>query len=257
MLGRHGTDKKLFALMSPKSPIAESLRVLRTNIHYWLKDSSHKVILFTSASFESGKSVITANLGVVMAQAGQRVLIIDADLRNPQMYRFFSSDNSRGLTNILMENPKTDEIVRKTFVDGLSHIPSGPIPSNPAELLYTQKMRELLEKMKAQYDTVILDAPPVIGVTDVSLLAPLVDGIILVVKAGATTIDLVKNARAQLEKSNSKLLGIVLNEVKVNKKELKYYYYLEQRKAIKNSVVITPHLHQPLDRSLAENMIQA
>lgn len=247
--------EKLLTLMSPKSPISEAYRILRTNIGFSLKEKHNKTILITSAGFECGKSVVTANLGVVMAQAGQRVLIIDSDLRNPQMYKFFTTNNSRGLSNLLIENLNAEGIIARAIVEGLYHLPSGPIPSNPSELLGMQRMKNLLDKVKEQFDTILLDGPPVIGVTDASLLAQHVDGVLLVVKARSTTISMVEEAKMQLEKTNAKILGIVLNEVKIKREELKYHYYLEQRKVIQNSVVITPHLHQPMDRNLTENAI--
>lgn len=217
-------NKKLYTFMDPKSAAAESFRILRTNITFSIKDRQNKTILFTSADFDGGKSMVTANLGVVMAQTGSRVLIVDTDLRSPMIHRFFDSDNSNGLSDLLKKNLRIIDTVRDTGIKGLSYIPGGAIPSNPAELLETRNMKEFLEEAAELYDIILLDAPPVMAVSDVSVLLPLIEGVVMVVKSGFTKIDRVIQVKKHLEKFNAKIIGVVLNEFKIDRNDLKDYY---------------------------------
>lgn len=235
--GKNG-ERKLFAHVHPKSPIAESFRTLRTNISFSALDRSCRAIMSTSAGPEDGKSTVTANLAVVMAQAGSRVLLVDCDLRKPVQHKYFEMDNHRGLTNLLVQDLELSDVVRSTLVDGLWLLPSGPIPPNPSELLGSHKMAGFLKNVVAQYDTVLVDAPPVIAVTDASVLAPLVDGVVLVVKSGVTRIDMIKDARAQLETANARIIGVVLNQVKMHGEDYRYYYYYKGREKSSPEVVL-------------------
>lgn len=225
MFGSKNSTKTLIAHNNPKSPIAESFRTLRTNLYSSAAESPVNVLLITSVGPQDGKSVVASNLGVVIAQAGGSVLIVDGDLRNPTMHKMFNLDNSQGLTSLLLQDLDLKEAAQSTEIDGVWVVPSGPIPPNPSELLVSQKMKTFLEKVSLQYDTVILDAPPVIAVTDASVLAPLVDGVVLVVKAGSSRIDMVKEAKQQLEKVNARIIGVVLNEVKMRGEDYRYYSY--------------------------------
>lgn len=224
MFSKNTAFKKLIAHNNPKSPIAESFRTLRTNLSFSAADRPVKVILITSVGPQDGKSVVAANLAVVMAQAGGRELIVDGDLRKPTLHRFFNQDNSPGLTNLLVQGLDLKDAAHPTEIDGVWLVPSGPIPPNPSELLNSQKMKEFLEKASVQYDTVILDSPPVIAVTDAAVLAPLVDGVVLVVKASSSRIDMVREAKQQLEKANARLIGVVLYDVKMRGKDYRQYY---------------------------------
>ena len=216
---------KLFAHYKPKSPIAESFRTLRTNISFSALEHPIKTLLITSPGPEDGKSTVTANLGVVMAQAGTRVLIIDADLRKPVMHKFFETTNRVGLTRLLAHEVQSGDVVYPTPVEGLSFMPTGPIPPNPSELLGSERMKIVLKDLAGQYDLVIIDSPPVLAVTDASILAPMADGVILVLNSGQTRVDASKDARAQLEKANARIIGVVLNKVKMDADDYSYYYY--------------------------------
>ncbi|GBF33840.1 tyrosine-protein kinase EpsD [Desulfocucumis palustris] len=224
---------------NPKSPIAESFRTLRTNLYSTAAEGRVDVLLITSVGPQDGKSAVASNLAVVMAQAGGRVLIVDGDLRNPTMHKLFNLDNSKGLTNLLVQNlDDIKEAVHSTEIDGVWVVPSGPIPPNPSELLGSQKMKALMEKVSLHYDTVILDAPPVIAVTDAAVLAPMVDGVVLVVKADSSRIDMVKEAKLRLEKVNANIVGVVLNEVKMHADDYRYYSYCQdQEKAPKVAIL--------------------
>lgn len=225
MARRYAKDRKLFSHILPKSAIAESFRTLRTNIAFSAHTGQHRTILVTSPVPGDGKSTVTSNLGVVLAQAQKRVLIIDCDLRKPVMHSCFSLDKASGLTNLLVQDLSPDEVVSATEVEGLYVIASGPIPPNPSELLGSPKMAGLLAKVAEQYDVVLLDAPPLIAVTDAVLLAPMVDSVLLVLKAGSSRVELAMEAKNQLVKANAKSIGVVLNEARLSQRGGYYYYY--------------------------------
>lgn len=225
MFSKKQEERKLYAQINPRSPIAESYRTLRTNLSFFQADKPCKLLLITSAGPKDGKSSVTSNLGVVMAQAGSRVLIIDCDLRKPVAHKIFELNGFRGLTNLLVQDLAIEDVVSPTPVDGLWVLPSGPIPPNPSELLGSKKMKAVLDQASSLYDVVLLDTPPVITVTDASVLAPLADGVILVVKSGANRIDMVRDAKFQLDKANAKIIGVVLNDVKIKSNDYRYYYY--------------------------------
>lgn len=225
MARRYGKDRKLFAHIRPKSAIAESFRTLRTNITFSNVGGSNKTILITSPSPEDGKSTVSSNLSVVMAQAQSRVLLVDCDLRKPVMHSYFSTDKVSGLTNLLAQGLDPSEVISSTEVEGLSIITSGPIPPNPSELLGSAKMSEFLAWAREEYDVVILDTPPVIAVTDAVLLAPQVDNVLLVLKPGHSRIDLAREARDRLQTAGAKNIGVVLNEARMQGSGYYNYYY--------------------------------
>ena len=218
-------SRKLYSHIHPMSAIAESFRTLRTNIAYSSIDDPCRVILITSAGPGEGKSTIVSNLGVVMAQAGSRALILDCDFRRPAVHKIFEVDQQRGLTNLIAQDLEVGEVVRATEVDGLFVIDCGPIPPNPSELLGSQKMKDLLKKVGEQYDLVLIDAPPLIAVTDASVLASVVDGVIFVIKSGESRIDMAREGKAQLEKANARILGVVLNDMKAHGGGYYHHYY--------------------------------
>lgn len=221
----NGKERKLFSHIRPKSAIAEAFRTLRTNLSFSSSKGPNRTILVTSPGPEDGKSTVSSNLGVVMAQAGSRVLLIDCDLRKPVMHKYFDLDNRVGLTSLLAQDLALDEAATATAVAGLYVITSGPIPPNPSELLGSAKMAELLARVAAVYDVVLLDAPPVIAVTDAVLLAPMADSVLLVLKSGASRIEMAQAARDQLQKANTKSIGVVLNEARMHGDGYYYYYY--------------------------------
>jgi capsular exopolysaccharide synthesis family protein len=218
--------EKLSAHWDPKSPVSEAYRTLRTNIQFAGVDEEIKSILVTSTAPEEGKSTTSANLAVVMAQAGKRTLYIDADLRKPTAHHTFHVPNRRGLTNYLARQVPLENTVQKTGIENLFVMTAGPIPPNPAELLGSKKMRVVMEEMDKHFDAIILDTPPTLAVADSTILARLVDGCVLVVNSGKTSRDMAKKAKQQLESTNTRLLGVVLNNKKMKKND--YYYYYQQ-----------------------------
>ncbi|AMA71668.1 MULTISPECIES: CpsD/CapB family tyrosine-protein kinase [Aneurinibacillus] len=215
--------EKLIAYWNPKSQIAEAYRTLRTNIQFASVDEEIKTILITSTGPAEGKSTTATNLAVVMAQAAKRTLYIDADLRKPAGHHIFQVPNRRGLTTYLAGQIQLRDAVQETGIENLAIMTAGPIPPNPAELLGSKKMKLALKELHSQFEAIILDTPPVIAVADAAILSRLVDGCILVVNAGKTNRDLAARAKQQLEHTNARLLGVVLNNKQI--KHNNYYYY--------------------------------
>ena len=211
-------------MTAPKSPIAEQFRTIRTNIQFSSVDEELQTMIVTSSGPAEGKSTTTANMAVVFAQQGKRVLLIDADLRKPTVHYTFRTENHIGLSNVLTRQASLEEAVTVTAQDKLWVLPSGPIPPNPSELLGSKGMQTLLEQAKDDYDVIILDTPPVLAVTDAQVLANLADGVVLVVSSGKTEIDAAKKAKELLESAKAKILGVVLNNKKVQDSQYYYYY---------------------------------
>ncbi len=216
----------------PKSPISEAIRTLRTNIKFSSLDKPIKTLLITSPIPEAGKSSISVNLALSIAQNGNKVILVDADLRKPVIHKIFEGDNKPGLTNILIEDKKIKEVIREAsdINPNLYYIPSGPIPPNPSELLGSNKMKGVLTDLKEQADFILFDSPPVIAVTDALVLANQVDGVMLVLDAGGVTREIAMQAKLLLEKAKAKILGTVLNKINVESEGYYYYYYYGDEK---------------------------
>ncbi|CAK8720233.1 Capsular exopolysaccharide family [Candidatus Electrothrix aarhusensis] len=214
-----------FILDNPLSAFAESYRLIRSGLLLSTPDHPPRTLLITSMMQQEGKSTTTKNLAYILAQNEKKVLIIDCDMRRPRQHSMFEVDNSYGLSNYLSGN--TDEQQPSLFKQlpdsGISVLPSGPIPPNPAELLGSKRMKTLLEKSIEQFDFVLLDSPPVQQVTDGLLLAGLVDGTVTVLRSGKTTFDMLDSGMKKLRESQAHLLGFVLN--RVTKKNAGHGYY--------------------------------
>ncbi len=217
--------RNLITESSPRSPISEQYRTIRTNLQFSAVDSELQAILFTSAGREEGKSTSVANVAVVYAQQGKKVLLIDADMRKPTVHYSFRADNIRGLSNLLVEQATIEDAIQETRVENLHVITSGPIPPNPAELLASKKMESLMEELKNMYDVILIDSPPVLAVTDALILSALVDGVVLVVRSKQTEIEAAQKAVELLDSSRAKLLGAILNSQDKNLSDKYYYYY--------------------------------
>lgn len=220
-------SQRLIINESIKSPIGEAYRAIRTNIQFSMPKGQLKTILVTSSTPGEGKSTTAANLAITMAESGIRVLLIDADLRKPTIYKLFQVSNLKGLTNVLAEGADYREFIKPTVVEGLDILPAGPNPPNPSELLGSDGMRELLDLAKNHYDLVILDTPPVLPVTDAAILASQVDGVVFITAHGQATFDAVARSKTQLENVGAKILGVILNRVPVSKRSGNSYYYYE------------------------------
>ncbi len=207
-----GDLSKLVAAKHPRSSFAQAFRTLRTNVQVADIDRPIKTLLVASANPVEGRSVTVANLGVAMAQAGLRTLVVDADMRRPTLHNLFSRKNDYGLTESLLQStPTLEGFVHSTEVENLSLLPTGQLPPNPAELLASRRMRGLLDRIKEEQDVAIFDTPPCLPVADAAILARMVDGVLLVVDADKTRQDAALRAKDALTRAGGRILGVVLN----------------------------------------------
>ncbi|WP_215115813.1 CpsD/CapB family tyrosine-protein kinase [Exiguobacterium sp. s80] len=221
----HKDARNLITVTQPKSPIAEQYRTIRTNIEFMAVDKEIQVMLITSATQSEGKSTTSSNLAVAYAQQGKKVLIIDTDMRRPTVHYTFKVANGLGLSSLLTRQAELEKAILPTKVDNLSILTAGPIPPNPAELLSSRAMENLILELRENYDVIILDAPPLLQVADSRITSKLTDGVVLVV--GCTTSDRqrVLKAKEQLELAEAKILGVVLNRRELTDDSAYQYYY--------------------------------
>jgi non-specific protein-tyrosine kinase len=222
-----GPDKsRLIAMREPRSPVVEAFRSLRTNIQFAGVDQPMRSLLITSAGPAEGKSTVASNLAVVMAQAGLKVALVDCDLRRPSQHKQFEIPNRTGLTDILLRDPSQwHDIMVPSGVPNLLLISSGALPPNPSELLGSKRMHQLLEYLQQSHDVMILDAPPLLPVTDALVLASMADGVVMVIDYGATRIGEAVQGKSQLDQSGAHLVGIVMNRIPTGRRGYAYYYY--------------------------------
>jgi polysaccharide biosynthesis transport protein len=221
----------LVAHFAPKSMIAESFRALRTNVQGKGEESGVRAISITSASPQEGKTLVSVNLGVAMAQTGLKTLLVGSDMRKPSLGRVFGLEHSPGLSDVLLGNlewrraVKTisdimvgamtlEEVITTPGLDNIHIITSGAIPPNPAELMDSKRLRDFIEKAKKEYDFIVFDSPPILSTADAAILAAKMDGVLLVYRIGTVSRGLLKRATTQLEQVKSPLMGVVLNGVK-------------------------------------------
>ena len=208
------------------SGIAEAARAIRTNLIFMAPDHPFRTLLVTSAGPAEGKTTVACCVAIAMAQAGQRVILVDCDLRKPRLHRIFGKECKTGVTTAMLEEDISSSIL-PTDVPNLSVMVSGPIPPNPAELFHSDRFKSLLRRIEGRFDRVILDSPPVVPVTDAAILSTITDATILVVRAFKTSRDLARHAVRALVDVGANVAGTVLNAVNLNKGEYKYsqYYY--------------------------------
>lgn len=218
-------ESKMITRFSPKSPISEAYRSLRTNIQFSDIDNPKRVILMTSAATKEGKSTTCVNLAITFAQTGSRVLLVDSDLRRPTLHSFFNVDKMYGLSNVLIGSLSFNDVIKRTEVENLDLITAGDIPPNPAEMVASERMRMFLEEARNRYDVVLLDSPPVVAVTDAAILTTRADATILVVSSGMTGRSELKRAIGLIRSVGSNVLGIILNGLDIKKMYGTYYYY--------------------------------
>lgn len=209
----------------PRSPVSESFRALRTNIMYASVDRPIRRILVTSATPQDGKTTVSANLAVVLAQGEKKTVLLDADLRRPRVHKMFGVLNRLGLMNLFIRSSDAVlEVIHPMNVPGLSVITSGSLPPNPAELIASHKMTQILDWLTDTFDVVVIDTPPVLAVTDAVALSHSVDGVILVAKPGVTKLSAFRQTVERLQAVGAFLLGVVLNEVEPRSRKYGYYY---------------------------------
>jgi len=208
-----------------ESPHAEAYRVLRTNILFaGRKDESQTTFSVVSGGAGEGKTTTMFNLAVVFAQMGDRILIVDSDLRRPSMHRYLKVSNNIGLTNYLLGQATIDEVIQTTEIPSLHFIPSGKLPSSSMGILSSAKMKEFVAEMKSRYDYVFLDAPPIMGVSDATVLASMVDMCVLVVQYRKYPQMMTQRAKEMVTKVGGELVGVVLNNINISQDSYYYYY---------------------------------
>ncbi|MHB8909248.1 MAG: GumC family protein [Syntrophales bacterium] len=217
--------ESLITISSPKSTASESYRGIRTSLLFSAADNAPRTILVTSAAPAEGKSITSANLAVAMAQAGNRVLIVDCDMRRPKLHRIFNLQRDRGLSNIIVGSCTVDDAIIHSLIPGIDIIVSGPVPPNPSEMLGSQQMIRFMETIRGRYDRIIIDSPPITAVTDSVILSRLADGVLLVIRAGETHREIVKNGIGLLQAANARILGAILNGVMMGRDSYYYYQY--------------------------------
>jgi len=211
----------------PGSAVAEAARAVRTNLMFTSPDKPYRVLLVSSAGPSEGKTTVACCIAIAMAQAGQRVLLVDCDLRRPRVHRIFGLNPNKGLTTALL-GEADEQTVSGTSIENLFALPAGPIPPNPAELLHSERFAQLLTELKGRFDRVIIDSPPLVAVTDATVLSNLVDGTILVVRAFATSKDIARHGVKSINDVGANIAGFVLNAVNFSRPEYKYYQYYKR-----------------------------
>jgi capsular exopolysaccharide synthesis family protein len=220
-----GQSKDLHIYREPKSHIAECTRAVRTNLLFMSPDKPLKRMLVTSSGPQEGKSTTAINLAIAMAQSGQKVLIVDTDMRRPRLHKAFGVPNDVGVSSLVVGEGKLEDAIKTTEVPGVYLLPCGPVPPNPAELLHTKAFGELLETLDGKFDRVLLDSPPVGAVADAVVLATQVAGVVMVLKAGVTHRDVAKRTVRALNDVKATILGAVLNDVTLERSRYGDYSY--------------------------------
>ena len=218
-------EDNLVVVGAPKSPYAEAYRSIRTQINFRLWERPGRTLLFTSALAGEGKTLTACNVAAAYAQSGQKVLLIDADLRRPSAHKLLGIDNSRGLSNVIVGEATIDEAMVESRVPNLMVMPSGPLPPNPAELLESDAAKKVFEQLKERADIVIIDSPPCLVITDASILSAASDHTLLVLQSGQLNARELRQAEEVLGATRSDVLGVIVNRVPITRGGYYYYYY--------------------------------
>ena len=225
-MGSSQVDSRIISYFDPKSPITEQYKILRTNILSLQKSKSLKSIVVTSSIHSEGKTVTAINLATTMAQATHKpkILFLDADLRRGRLAKYLGVKQHIGLSELLRSQCNLEEALFNIDLENLTFITSGTVPSNPVELLGSDEMKNLLSELKARFDYIVIDTPPLISVTDPGILGAQVDGVLLVIQAGRTQRGIVRHAIELLHQAQAKLLGYVLTNIEYHLPEYIYRY---------------------------------
>jgi succinoglycan biosynthesis transport protein ExoP len=230
-------NRDLFVHTHPMSAAAECCRTIRTNLMFMSADAPIRTLVVTSAGPREGKTTVTMNIAISLAQSGKRVLMVDTDLRRPRIHRALGVSGARGVTSVIVGDEKLEDVATATDVPNLFALPCGPIPPNPSELLHSQRFSDLIAKALEQYDRVVFDSPPLVAVTDAAVLAPQVDAVMIVVKAHHTTRDALSSALRQLRDVSANVVGGVLNDLDPRRQGYGngHYYHYYRREGYYNS----------------------
>jgi succinoglycan biosynthesis transport protein ExoP len=220
-----GSHVELVVHEHPLSGIAEAARSIRTNIMFMNPDRPYRRLLISSAAPMEGKTTVACSIAIALAQGGQRVCIVDCDLRRPRIHRVFERAGDAGVTNVMVGEATVDEVAKPTVVPNLWSVPAGPVPPSPADLLHSERFRRFLDELSERFDRVVIDSPPLAAVTDSAVLSTLVDGTVFVVRAFKTSKQLARQGLRTLHDVDARVVGTVLNAVNLNKHEYSYYHY--------------------------------
>lgn len=223
--GTRAPDLGLVLQHDPRSSLAEAARALRTNLTFIAPDKPKRRILVTSGGLSEGKTTVACQIALAMARTGQRVLLMDCDLRRPRLHQIFGRSNESGVTTQVVALGKTDARDLGTSIENLSLLTSGPLAPNPAELLQSDHFAQLLERLEPQFDRVVIDSPPLAAVTDASILSTRVDATVFVVRGGSTRRDVAKQAVRTLKDVGDSLVGVVFNDANSKRGGYGGYYY--------------------------------
>lgn len=220
-----GNTRDLHVHLNPKSSVAECCRAIRTNLLFMTPDKPFKRLLVTSTGPKEGKTTSAISLGIAMAQSGNRVLLVDTDMRRPRLHKALGISNEIGTSSLIIDQRPLEDAIKSTEVPGLFLLPCGPIPPNPAELLHTDAFRQLMDQLSEKFDRVIFDSPPVGAVADAVVLATKVDGVLLVFRAAKTAREAARRTVRAMKDVNAKLFGAILNNINLADAKYGDYYY--------------------------------
>ena len=223
--------KELLVKTRPKSVFSEDIRTIRTNLDFSLSEYDKKVIMVTSSLPSEGKSFISSNLAVAISQNGNRVLVVDCDLRRGRLHKIFEVSNAQGLSNLISKYTKdidVKEFVKKTEISKLYVLPRGVVPPNPSELLSSSRFNSIIEDLKEYFDYIILDSAPVNGLPDALILSNVADRVVIVSQYGETSIDALADTKKALENVSANIAGVIVNRIPRSKSKYGYYYYGEK-----------------------------
>lgn len=218
----------LITLLNPNSSISEQYRTVRTNLQFAVAgDQPLRSMAVVSSGPGEGKSTSSANLAVVFAQAGRRVLLVDADMRKATVHKSFGLSNEVGLSNLVSGQQSASSVIQPSGVDNLSVMTAGPTPPNPAELLNSHRMNVVIEELYQMFDLIVFDLPPVMTVADGLIMASKTDGTVVVIREGVTRKDSIIEAKNRLIQAKARILGVIYNGVE-QMNESSYYYYSDK-----------------------------
>jgi len=241
----------------PKSPAAEAIRSLRTNLQFASIERKLQTVMITSAAPAEGKTALAGNLAASLAMSGSKTIVVGADLRKPSIHEVFGLRQSPGVTNVLVGTASVDDVLQDADVPNLKVLASGPIPPNPAELIGSKAMEQLVEELRERADMVIFDATPVLAVTDATLLSRAMDGVLVVVAMKMTPREIVRRACEELRQAKANILGIVANRISMTKRTDYYYYaYYADPKAEKVDVSKVSRSSRYADRGVISRLLK-
>lgn len=217
----------LVSIINPKSIVAEQFRMVRTNLEFSIVDKDLKSFLVTSLAPSAGKSTISTNLAATFATQGKRVLLVDTDMRKPTIHKILKMRNNEGLSTLITSKEATIfDYIEKTEFENMYVLTSGATPPNPAELISSKRMEQLIEEMEQAFDLVIFDTPPVLAVADSQIMAGKVDGTLFVLRKGVDTKEQIQSANERMESVNANVLGAIYNRIEPSDDAYYYYEYI-------------------------------